>query len=241
MSVLSDKTIRALSTLPPHLATYEAWVESMANGEPHLHDTYQAERAEAESKLLIQPFEPSSVSSVKYRDIGDEEHEYSNRKILSYGTSSYGYDAKLAHDIQTFTSINGGEIDPKRFDTKLCVKPKVYTDSEGAAYVIVPAHGFVLGRTVETFCIPRDVIVICLGKSTYARTGLIVNVTPLEPEWRGQVTLELSNTTSLPMRVYLNEGICQFLFLRGEGDCDVSYADKKGKYQDQKGTTFCKV
>lgn len=153
---------------------------------------------------------------------------------VSYGVSSYGYDARVDRTYKIATNINTTIIDPKAMD------PKSFVDFEGDV-CLIPPHSFVLCKTVEYFKIPRDVLVICLGKSTYARCGLIVNVTPLEPEWEGYVTLEISNTTDLPAKLYSNEGICQFLFLGAEEVCEESYADKKGKYQKQKGIVMAKV
>jgi dCTP deaminase len=150
---------------------------------------------------------------------------------ISYGLSSYGYDARLAPEFKIFTNVDNALIDPKDFNETGFVTRK--GDS-----CIIPPNSFALASTVEYFRIPRDVLVICLGKSTYARCGLIVNVTPLEPEWEGHVTLEISNTTPLPAKVYANEGICQFLFLRGEGPPEISYADRAGKYMGQRGVTL---
>ena len=151
--------------------------------------------------------------------------------VISYGLSSYGYDARVAPDFRIFTDIDNALVDPKYFDARSFVERTGQT-------CIIPPNSFALARTVEYFRIPRDVLVICLGKSTYARCGMIVNVTPLEPEWEGHVTLEISNTTPLPARVYANEGICQFLFLRGQEEPEVSYADRKGKYMGQRGVTL---
>ncbi|MFN8092859.1 MAG: dCTP deaminase [Vicinamibacteria bacterium] len=151
--------------------------------------------------------------------------------VISYGLSSYGYDARIADEFKIFTNINHTIVDPKDFD------PRSFVDFKGAE-CIIPPNSFALARTVERFRIPRDVIVVCVGKSTYARCGIIVNVTPLEPEWEGIVTLEVSNTTPLPARIYANEGIAQFLFFRGDEACETSYADKKGKYQAQQGLTL---
>ena len=147
---------------------------------------------------------------------------------ISYGLSSFGYDARVADEFKIFTNVDSKIVDPKDFDPACFVDRK--TD-----VCIIPPNSFALARTIERFRIPRDVLAICLGKSTYARCGIIVNVTPLEPEWEGHVTLEFSNTTSLPAKVYAGEGACQFLFLRGDRPCEVSYADRKGKYQDQVG------
>jgi dCTP deaminase len=151
--------------------------------------------------------------------------------IVSYGLSSYGYDCRLSDEFMIFTNVDNAIVDPKNFSTSSFVTRK--TD-----VCIIPPNSFALARTVETFKVPRDVLVICLGKSTYARCGLIVNVTPLEPEWEGQVTLEISNTTPLPAKVYANEGIAQFLFFKGDSVCEVSYADRAGKYMGQKGVTL---
>lgn len=155
------------------------------------------------------------------------DHCY-DRGTISYGLSSYGYDARLADEFRIFTNLNGQIVDPKCFASSCFVQHK-------SDHCIIPPNSFALGRTVERFKIPRDCLVICLGKSTYARCGIIVNVTPLEPEWEGYVTLEISNTTPLPAKVYANEGICQFVFLKASDWCDVSYADKKGRYQNQEG------
>lgn len=151
--------------------------------------------------------------------------------VISYGLSSYGYDARVAPEFKIFTNVNNAIVDPKGFDGSSFVDRT--TD-----VCIIPPNSFALARTVEYFRIPRDVLVICLGKSTYARCGLIVNVTPLEPEWEGHVTLEISNTTPLPAKVYANEGLCQFLFLKGESVCETSYADRAGKYMKQTGVTL---
>lgn len=154
--------------------------------------------------------------------------------VISYGLSSYGYDARVSEEFKIFTNVDSATVDPKNFNEKSFVDRT--TD-----VCIVPPNSFVLARTVEYFRIPRDVLVICLGKSTYARCGIIVNVTPLEPEWEGHVTLEFSNTTPLPAKIYANEGACQFLFLKGEGEPEVSYADRKGKYMHQRGITVPKL
>ena len=151
--------------------------------------------------------------------------------VVSYGLSSYGYDIRVADEFKIFTNINNTVIDPKHFDARSFVDLK-------ADVCIIPPNSFALARTVEYFRIPRDVLTVCVGKSTYARCGLIVNVTPFEPEWEGFVTLEISNTTPLPARVYANEGIAQVLFFQSDEVCEVSYADKKGKYQKQQGLTL---
>ena len=153
---------------------------------------------------------------------------------ISYGVSSYGYDIRVADEFKIFTNINNTVIDPKNFDPRSFVDVK--TD-----VCIVPPNSFALARTIEYFRIPRDVLTICLGKSTYARCGIIVNVTPFEPEWEGHVTIEISNTTPLPAKIYSNEGIAQVLFFQGDGPPEVSYKDKKGKYQAQRGVTLPKI
>lgn len=154
--------------------------------------------------------------------------------VISYGLSSYGYDARLADEFMIFTNVDNAIVDPKDFSNKSFV-------SRTTDVCVIPPNSFVLCRTVEYFRIPKDVLVICLGKSTYARCGLIVNVTPLEPGWEGHVTLEISNTTPLPAKVYANEGICQFLFFKGSSACETSYADRSGKYMGQRGVTLPKV
>jgi dCTP deaminase len=171
------------------------------------------------AKGMIEPFEASQV------------RENGGRKIVSYGTSSYGYDVRCAREFKIFTNINSTIVDPKNFD------PRSFVDFEGDACVI-PPNSFALARTIEYFRIPRNVLVACLGKSSYARCGLIVNVTPLEPEWEGHVTLEFSNTTPLPAKIYANEGVAQMLFFESDEVCETSYKDRGGKYQGQKGVTL---
>jgi len=175
-------------------------------------------RRMAEEKGMIEPF----VDAQK-RD-----------GIISYGLSSYGYDARVGNDFKIFTNVDSAVVDPKNFAENSFVDRT--TD-----VCIIPPNSFALARTIEYFRIPRDVLVICVGKSTYARCGIIVNVTPLEPEWEGHVTLEFSNTTPLPAKIYANEGAAQFLFLQGNEPCEVSYRDKAGKYQGQRGVTLPKI
>jgi dCTP deaminase len=151
--------------------------------------------------------------------------------VISYGLSSYGYDARVGREFKIFTNVDSAIVDPKAFSSQSFVDRE--TD-----VCIVPPNSFALATTIEYFRVPRDVLVVCLGKSTYARCGIIVNVTPLEPEWEGHVTIEISNTTPLPARIYANEGVCQFLFFKGEQPCEVSYADRKGKYMRQRGVTL---
>ena len=154
--------------------------------------------------------------------------------VISYGVSSYGYDIRVADEFKIFTNVYSAVVDPKHFDTRSMV------DYKGEVCVI-PPNSFALARTIEYFRIPRKVLTICLGKSTYARCGIIVNVTPFEPEWEGYVTLEISNTTPLPARIYANEGIAQVLFLEADEECEISYADKKGKYQKQEAIVLPKL
>lgn len=154
--------------------------------------------------------------------------------VISYGLSSYGYDIRVADEYKIFTNVYSAIVDPKNFSTQSMI------DFKGDV-CIIPPNSFALARTVEYFRIPRDVLTICVGKSTYARCGIIVNVTPFEPEWEGFVTLEISNTTPLPAKIYSNEGIAQVLFFEGDEPCDISYADKKGKYQHQQGILLPKL
>jgi dCTP deaminase len=170
------------------------------------------------AKGMIEPFEPGQVKAAD------------GRPIVSYGTSSYGYDIRCSTEFKIFTNINTTIVDPKAFDAKS------FVDYEGEV-CIIPPNSFALARTVEYFRIPRNVLTICLGKSTYARCGIIVNVTPLEPEWEGHVTLEFSNTTPLPAKVYANEGVAQVIFLESDEICETSYRDRGGKYQGQRGVT----
>ncbi len=176
-------------------------------------------RRMAESHGMIEPFEPGQIRHGE------------NGRVISYGTSSYGYDVRCADEFKIFTNINSAIVDPKQFDASS------FVDVSGPE-CIIPPNSFALARTVEYFRIPRQVLTICLGKSTYARCGIIVNVTPLEPEWEGHVTLEFSNTTPLPARIYANEGVAQMLFLESDEVCAESYADRGGKYQGQTGVTL---
>lgn len=171
---------------------------------------------------MISPFEPKQICHIN------------NQKIISYGTSSYGYDIRCANEFKIFTNINSIIVDPKKFDKKS------FSDFKGEV-CIIPPNSFVLTRTVEYFYIPRSVLTICLGKSTYARCGIIVNVTPFEPEWEGYATLEFSNTTPLPAKIYANEGCAQVLFLQSDEICEISYKDRNGKYQEQYSITLPKT
>ncbi len=176
-------------------------------------------RRMAESTGMIEPFEP------------DQVRENDGRKVISYGTSSYGYDIRCSNEFKIFTNINSAIVDPKAFDQNS------FVDFAGDV-CIIPPNSFALARTIEYFRIPRNVLTICLGKSTYARCGIIVNVTPFEPEWEGYVTLEFSNTTTLPAKIYANEGVAQVLFFESDEECETSYRDRGGKYQGQTGVTL---
>ncbi len=176
----------------------------------------------SEQEGMIEPFEPGQV---RYKD---------DQRIVSYGTSSYGYDVRCASEFKIFTNIHSSTVDPKAFDENSFVD--VNND-----VCIIPPNSFALARTVEYFRIPRNVLTVCLGKSTYARCGIIVNVTPLEPEWEGHVTLEFSNTTTLPAKIYANEGVAQMLFFESDEQCETSYKDRGGKYQGQRGVTLPKT
>lgn len=186
---------------------------------------------------MISPFHNWSVKTEE-RDVGDIRKDV---PVFSYGLSSYGYDVRLADSLEIFTAINNVSGDAKRPARGNKVKADIFTDEWGGRFAWLPAGGFMLGHTVEYFRIPRDIIVVCLGKSSYAREGIIVNVTPLEPEWEGQVVIEISNTSGVPQKIYVDEGISQFLFLKGDEKCAVSYADRGGKYQGQRGITHAKV
>jgi dCTP deaminase len=179
-------------------------------------------RRMAQTQRMIEPFEPVQIK------------EANGQRVVSYGTSSYGYDIRCAREFKIFTNINSTIVDPKNFDEKS------FVDFSGDI-CIIPPNSFALARTVEYFRIPRNVLVVCLGKSTYARCGIIVNVTPLEPEWEGHVTLEFSNTTTLPAKIYANEGVAQVLFFESDEPCETSYKDRGGKYQGQRGVTVPKV
>lgn len=182
-----------------------------------------------ETSEMIKPYVQTSVRKLE-----------DGRRILSKGVSSFGYDVSLGEEIKIFTNQNAALIDPKKLNSETLIDGKIRIDEDGSKYVILPPNSYLLGVTIEYFKIPRDVMVICLGKSTYARAGCICNTTPIEPGFEGNIVIELSNSTSLPMKVYLNEGIAQFLFFRGDA-CQISYGDRSGKYQFQQGVTLPKV
>ena len=187
-------------------------------------------RRAADEQQLIAPFEPRLI------------RKQDERRIISAGASSYGYDMRLADDgFRVFTPVHGREIDPKKFDEESLVEPPIRTTDDGSRYYLMPPHSYALGVSVETFNMPRRVTGICLGKSTYARAGLLVNTTPLEAGWTGRLVIELGNLANLPIRVYVGEGIGQVLFFESDEDCDVSYDDRGGKYQGQTGLTYSKL
>jgi len=215
MTILNDKQIMHLCMELHHNDDGDDWVPLPA------------------SQSMIHPFVPANVRSIPTQVYGNDHAPVQiASKVVSYGVSSFGYDTRLGDEFKIFTPTVAGAfplIDPKQPDDRYYVNHK-------GDFAIIPPNSFLLGHTVEYFQIPEDVLVICLGKSTYARCGLIVNVTPLEPGWRGQITIEISNTTPLPAKVYANEGIAQLLFLRGERPL-LTYKDKAGKYMDQTGVT----
>ena len=187
-------------------------------------------RRMAEDAQLIHPFSEQLVREVQ------------GRRIISAGASSYGYDMRLADDgFRVFSPIHGREIDPKKFDENSLIEPPLQTTDDGSQYYLMPPHSYALGVTVETFRMPRNVTAICMGKSTYARAGLIVNTTPLEAGWQGRLVIELGNLADLPLRVYVNEGIGQVIFFESDEDCSVSYEDRGGKYQGQTGLTYSRL
>ncbi|CDM65764.1 dCTP deaminase [Pyrinomonas methylaliphatogenes] len=187
-------------------------------------------RRMAEEYGLITPFDPKLL------------REVDGRRIISCGASSYGYDMRLADDgFRVFSPIHGREIDPKRFDEGSLIEPPVREAEDGSRYYLLPPHSYGLGVSVETFRLPRNVTGICMGKSTYARAGLLVNTTPLEAGWCGRLVIELANLADLPLRVYIGEGIGQVIFFESDEECDVSYEDRAGKYQNQTGLTYSRV
>jgi dCTP deaminase len=191
-------------------------------------DTWLRKMADQEN--MIDPFLPELV-----REVG-------GHRIISAGLSSYGYDMRLADDgFRVFSPVHGREIDPKKFDEASLIEPPLQTAEDGAQYYLLPPHHYGLGVTVETFKMPRNVTGVALGKSTYARAGLLVNTTPLEAGWTGRLVVEIGNLANLPLRVYVNEGIGQILFFESDEDCSVSYSDRGGKYQGQTGLTYAKV
>lgn len=267
MTILSDRQIRVLCQAPETYLDEEAFqaemrlpksVPAVFPNDHHvkrINDEIRARHthfttAEMKSAFvpMISPFEATSVRQIDVEDSvvvnmlrGDGIKYGGTRKVLSFGATSYGYDVRLQEKIQIFTNINGGEIDPKAISNHCMVEGQIRVAPNGDRYVVMPPHSYLLGVTMEYFKMPRDVLAICLGKSTYARCGAIVNATPIEPGFEGEVVIEIANSTSLPMRIYTGEGISQFLFLQGSEECEVSYADRGGKYQGQTGMTLGKV
>ena len=206
MSILADFQIRALCVLPEFITTYDECITS---------SRYPTNKEKANFKPMIVPYSAEQVRV-----------DADGKKILSWGQSSMGYDVRLADEFRIFSNVNSLVIDPLDFDHDCLVDYK-------GPFVIIPPNSYILGRTMETFNIPRDVLILCVGKSTMARAGAIVNVTPIEPEFIGNVVIEISNSTSLPLKVYAGMGIAQFLFIKSSEPCEVSYADRGGKYQNQ--------
>jgi dCTP deaminase len=185
-------------------------------------------------KPMIAPFHPELIRQVP-KDLT------AIRKVISYGISSFGYDATLADELKLFTNINATVIDPKRFDERALVDAKIHEDSSGDRYVLLPPNSYLLGRTIEHFNLPRDITAIFLAKSTYARSGVLINTTPGEAGWCGHLVVEIGNLTNLPVRIYVGEGILQALFFKGDKPCTTSYKDRGGKYMNQVGVTLAKV
>ena len=247
MSIKSDKWIIKQCTRPVSTVTREQG--KGGNGDvPYLHYVSRAltDDEQAIWKPMIEPFHSEPV---RYVDgltglpVSDPE-EFGARKVLSFGTSSYGYDVRLKSDpdeIKVFTNIFEAEIDPKRMKATNFAAPLIRMDTDGGKYVLIPANSYIQAPTIEYFNIPRDVLVVVVGKSTLARAGLICNVTPIEPEFEGEVVIEIANCTTSPVRCYLEEGVCQFLFYQSDEQCLRSYKDKAGKYQGQRGLTLAKV
>ncbi len=231
MSIKSDKWIRKLchpSLSTPMISPFEPQQvrELERNGTSEEYNRIKSCKDICDVKEVIS----KNCTGIRYDPILELQVR---EKIVSYGTSSFGYDVRLANEFKIFTNINSTMIDPLNFDHASCV------DHVGD-FCIIPPNSYILGRTVEVFKIPRDVMVICLGKSTYARCGAIVNVTPIEAGFEGNVVIEISNATSLPLKVYANQGIAQFLFFQSDEECETSYADRDGKYQNQTGITTAK-
>lgn len=244
MSIKSDKWIATKSTPPSHALhtihgrdTTLAW-EGITHTPKELESKEQRyiatrlcpeDLTKIDWKPMIEPFERRQV------------REENGERVISYGNSSYGYDVRLSEEFKLFTNINSAVIDPKRFDEKCLIDAELKVDPNGDKHVILPPNSYLLGRTVEYFRIPRNVTVVAVGKSTYARAGAIVNVTPIEAEFEGNVVIEISNSTNLPLKIYANEGISQFLFFQSDEDCETSYADRDGKYQGQTGVVVPRI
>jgi dCTP deaminase len=249
MSVLSDKTLKQLCVPPTHMyrcpkgfdetkisppfsVLQQKAIDNLCHVKGRIENLNHETARQLTAKELAE-FAPMIVPFIPFSQKTNEQ----GAKILSKGLSSFGYDISLSTaDLKLFTNINAAEIDPSDMDPRCFVSPAIKEQPDtGRKYVLVPPNSYLLGFTEQTFNIPRNVLVVCLGKSTMARAGCIVNVTPIEPGFIGEVVIEMANSTTLPMRVYLEEGISQFIFLKGDEDCEVSYADRDGKYQGQKG------
>lgn len=242
--IKSDRWIATRSTPPTHiLQTVHgqnpqfAW-EGITHTKEQLQsfkDRYMATEVSHEDlqkegwSPMIEPFERHQV------------RESEGGRVISYGNSSYGYDVRLSEEFKLFTNINSAVIDPKCFDEKCLIDAELKIDPNGDKYVILPPNSYLLGRTIEYFHIPRNVTVVALGKSTYARAGAIVNVTPIEAEFEGNVVIEISNSTNLPLKIYANEGISQFLLFESDEECETSYADRDGKYMHQTGVVLPRI
>jgi dCTP deaminase len=263
MSILNDEEIKALCVCPEKKMVYPVDPnrrESLGGGVQSTtllafdSTPYEAPLTEEEKisfRPMITPFVDGQVKAC----VGSTTKPMSDgkggiqmvtiptgpeRKLISYGLSSFGYDVRLSVEVKIFSNINSAIVDPKRFDDACLIDATPRVDEDGALFVILPPNSYMLGRTEEYFVIPRDIAVVCVGKSTLARAGVVLNVTPIEPGFEGNVVLEASNSTNLPVKIYLNEGFSQFLFHRGN-PCKVSYGDRKGKYQGQVGITRSKV
>ena len=224
---IKNKCLELRDAVVNDMGEFLTWADTVQGQRLLLSSEYKVETFT--QRPMIKPFSDRQVSQVEYKALSDGDGERSVRDIIPYGVSSYGYDIRVGNEFKIFTNINNAVVDPKNFTDDNFVTKKV---PDGRA-VIIPPNSFALANTVENFIIDRGTLVICLGKSTYARCGIIVNVTPLEPCWEGSLTLEFSNTTPLPAMIYAGEGCAQIIFLGAEEECEVSYADRKGKYMHQ--------
>lgn len=247
MAILSDRAIRNLS-MPPY--RHENYLEKT----PHYNNEGVMVSAtvridpqtviENDGKPMIEPFEPKLVRTMKTGKGWDDGHQVHQEevKVISYGLTSYGYDVRLkAEEVKVFTNANGRIVDPMAPDEDCFINAAIHETDKGLKYFILPPNSYALASTMEWFKIPRNVSVVCLGKSTYARSCAIVNVTPIEAGFEGEVVIEISNGSTLPIMIYLETGIAQFQFFRGDQECKVSYADGNRKYQGQRGVTLSKV
>lgn len=227
MSVLSDKAIASLSQGPDFVYNVTERVDVDSNGV----ETHRVIKTIGNGVgPLIEPFIGESINKNE-----------AGQKILSYGLSSYGYDVRIQPNVELFTNINNSIIDPMNPDKGCFVKAEIRTNESGLRYFVIPPNSYALAHTVEYFKLPKDILIICLGKSTYARAGIIINTTPIEPGFEGEVVIEISNSTPLPAKIYIDGGIAQFIFFNGIEECDVGYGDRNGKYQGQRGITHAKV